>query len=214
MPDMVLTQKEVRVLGCLMEKKVTTPDLYPLSLNALRIGCNQTTSRDPVVSFDDATVADALETLKQKGLVSQDNFSRVPKFEERFLRLTDLMPPEAAILCVLMLRGPQTGGEIRSRTERLHPFADFDEVVRTLQRLEEWGYVTLLPRQSGQKEARYAHLLCGTPDVPTEAALPRSVVSDFVVENEAFIKLQSDVTRLQQELTELKQAFHDFKSQF
>lgn len=197
-----------------MEKKTTTPDLYPLSLNALRIGCNQATSRDPVVSFDDATVADALETLKQKGLVLQDNSGRVPKFEERFLKVTDLMPPEAAILCVLMLRGPQTGGEIRSRTERLHPFSSFDEVVCTLQALQKWGYVTLLPRQSGQKEPRYAHLLSGAPDVPPETALSRSGVSDFVAENEAFIKLQADVALLRQELTELKQAFLDFKSQF
>ncbi len=212
--DIVLTDKEARVLGCLIEKKTTTPDYYPLSLNALRIACNQTTSRDPIVFFDDATVADALETLKKKGLASQDNLSRVPKFEENFLKVTRLMPPESAVMCVLMLRGPQTGGELRTRTERLYSFESVDAVVHTLQTLQEWGYVTLLPRQSGKKEQRYAHLLCGTPDIPQETALARSVVSDFVVENEAFIKLQSDVVFLQQELTELKQAFLDFKSQF
>ena len=216
MIPVILTDREVRVLGCLIEKEVTTPDYYPLSLNALRNACNQTSNREPVLALDEATVADALETLKQKNLVLQDNFSRVAKFEEVFLKTTRLMPPEAAIMCVLMLRGPQTGGELRTRTERLHGFDTSDAVSATLQQLQEWAYVTLLPRQVGKKEPRYAHLLSGPPEMKPEEkpALPRSAVSDFVAENEAFIKLQSEVASLRQEHEDLKQAFLDFKAQF
>jgi len=157
----VLTEEEVRVLGCLVEKEMTTPAYYPLSLNALCNACNQTSSREPIVSYDEGIVVLALEKLKEKNLVDQDNLSRVPKFSEMFLKTTRLMPPEAAVLCVLMLRGFQTIGELRTRTERLHSFASVDDAIKILQTLEEWGYVTLLPRSSGKKEPRYAHLLSG-----------------------------------------------------
>ncbi|WDT81786.1 MAG: YceH family protein [Candidatus Manganitrophus sp.] len=159
--DFVLTDAEVRVLGCLIEKEMATPDYYPLSLNALQNACNQTSNRDPVVSYDEKTVAEALEALKTKRLVTQDQLGRVPKYSELFLKSANLVQREAAVLCVLMLRGAQTVGEIRGRTGRLHSFASLEEAQKTLQTLEEWGYVALLPRQPGRKESRYAHLLSG-----------------------------------------------------
>jgi len=217
--DFVLTEPEIRVLGCLIEKEITTPEYYPLSLNALRNACNQTSNRDPIVAYDEMTVADAIEKLKQKNLADQDDISRVSKFSEKFLKITNLMPSEASILCVLFLRGPQTGGELRGRTERLHPFSGVDEVEKVLNILTEWGYVMLLPRQPGKKEQRYTHLLAGAPDVPKEeatavASIHRSVVSDFLLDHEAFKKLQAEVSLLRQELDALKKALTDFKAQF
>ena len=211
--DFVLTDKEVRVLGCLIEKEMATPDYYPLSLNALQNACNQTSNRDPVVSYDEKTVSDALETLKGKRLVSQDHLGRVPKYSELFLKSANLVQREAAVLCVLMLRGPQTIGELRGRTERLHPFGDLEEVQKTLETLQEWGYVTLLPRQPGRKESRYAHLLCGAPENKAEAASETAPPS-VPVENDAVARLQEEVKSLRQELEALKQTLHDFKAQF
>ncbi|MBI3802470.1 MAG: YceH family protein [Nitrospirae bacterium] len=206
----VLTDTEVRVLGCLVEKEFATPEYYPLSLNALQNACNQTSNRDPVVSYDEKTVSEAIERLKEKRLILQENRGRVPKFEETFLKSANLVQREAAVLCVLMLRGPQTVGEIRGRTERLHPFEELEAVQQTLQTLEEWGYVKLLPRQPGRKESRYAHLLSGMPTEPEgkEAAPP------VPMENEAVIRLEADVKALREELERLKQTLFDFKKQF
>ena len=162
----VLTDTEVRVLGCLVEKEFATPEYYPLSRNALQNACNQTSNRDPVVSYDEKTVSEAIERLKEKRLILQENRGRVPKFEETFLKSANLVQREAAVLCVLMLRGPQTVGEIRGRTERLHPFEELEAVQQTLQTLEEWGYVKLLPRQPGRKESRYAHFFSVFPSDP------------------------------------------------
>ena len=226
--NILLTETEARVLGCLIEKEITTPEYYPLSLNALRNACNQTSNRDPIVAYDEMTVADALETLKQKDMISQDNISRVPKFGERFLKITNLMPSEIAILCVLLLRGPQTGGELRGRTERLYSFGSIDEVEKVLNTLTEWGYVTLLPRQPGKKEQRYTHLLtplseaeslaggAGALNIEKEekTAISKSVVSDFLLEHQAFKALQTEVSLLRQELDELKKTITDFKAQF
>lgn len=213
--DFVLTDKEVRVLGCLIEKEMATPDYYPLSLNALQNACNQTSNREPVVSYDEKTVADALETLKAKRLVSPDHLGRVPKYSESFLKSANLVQREAAVLCVLMLRGPQTVGEIRGRTERLHPFASLEEVQKTLQTLEEWGYVTLLPRQPGRKESRYVHLLSGAPENGGEKTVLSETGSQAQpMENEAVTKLEEEVKSLRQELEDLKRTLHDFKSQF
>ena len=217
MIDFVLTAEEVRVLGCLIEKETTTPAYYPLSLNALVNACNQTSSRDPIVSYDEGIVTLALEKLKEKSLVDQDNLSRVPKFSELFLKRTLLMPPEAAVVCVLMLRGFQTIGELRTRTERLYSFPSIDDAIKTLQTLEEWGYVTLLPRSSGKKEPRYAHLLCGpiSPDaIEDDGKSPQVTLTSHFVDNEAFLKLQDLVNTLRQELEEVKTAFSDFKKQF
>jgi len=219
MIDSILTEEEVRVLGCLIEKETTTPAYYPLSLNALVNACNQTSSRDPIVSYDEAIVEYALGKLKEKNLVDRDNLSRVPKFSELFLKRTLLMPPEAAILCVLMLRGFQTIGELRTRTERLHTFASVDEISKTLQTLEEWGYIVLLPRSSGKKEPRYAHLLSGpiAPEAIEETGKSSEAtptLTSHFVDNEAFLKLRESVNTLQCELAELKSAFQDFKKQF
>lgn len=211
--DFVLTDTEVRVLGCLIEKEMATPDYYPLSLNALQNACNQTSNREPIVAYDEKTVAGALEGLKGKQLAMQDNLGRVPKYSESFLKKANLVQREAAILCILMLRGPQTVGEIRGRTERLHPFESLEEVQKTLQTLEEWGYVKLLPRQPGRKESRYAQLLSGLPANKEESAgaepLPQTPT-----ESEAVLKLQEEIQTLRQELETLKQAFQDFKNQF
>lgn len=213
--DFVLTDTEVRVLGCLIEKEMATPDYYPLSLNALQNACNQTSNREPIVAYDEKTVAGAIDGLKEKKLVMQDNLGRVPKYSETFLKTTQLVQREGAILCILMLRGPQTVGEIRGRTERLHPFESLDEVQKTLQTLEEWGYVKLLPRQPGRKEPRYAQLLSGATENregKTAGAGPSS--ENRPIENAALAQLQDEVRHLRQELDEMKKALHDFKAKF
>jgi len=212
--DFILTDMEIRVLGCLIEKEMATPDYYPLSLNALQNACNQTSNRDPIVSYDQKTVAEAIEGLKAKRLVTQDHLGRVPKYSELFLKSGNLVQREAAVLCVLMLRGPQTVGEIRGRTERLHPFGSLEEVQKTLQTLEEWGYVALLPRQPGRKESRYAHLLSGAPEDQREEASSGSALRNRPGENEAVAKLEEEVKSLRRELEELKKTLHDFKAQF
>ncbi len=213
--DFILTDPEVRVLGCLIEKEMATPDYYPLSLNALQNACNQTSNRDPVVSYDEKTVTDALERLKAKRLVSQDHLGRVPKYSELFLKSANLVQREAAVLCVLMLRGSQTVGEIRGRTERLHPFEQLEEVQKTLETLQEWGYVALLPRQPGRKESRYTHLLSGPPEKSAESDTGHEALSPSnQMENETVAKLEEEVKSLRQELEELKRTLLDFKSQF
>jgi hypothetical protein len=158
--DWQLDAAEARVLGSLMEKEVTTPDYYPMSLNALVNACNQKSNRDPVVAFDDDTVEVALEGLRHKGLAARiSGESRVPKHEQRFTERLNMGRREAAILCVMMLRGPQTVGELRGRTERLYTFDDLEGVESTLQRLAELGFVKKLPRQTGYKEQRCAPAL-------------------------------------------------------
>ena len=197
---------EARVLGSLMEKEVTTPDYYPMSLNALVNACNQKSNRDPVVSFDEETVEIALESLRHKGMSARiSGESRVPKHEQRFTERLNMGRREAAVICVLLLRGYQTVGELRGRTERLHEFADLEEVESTLQRLAEQGFVKKLPRQTGYKEQRWAHLFCGEVDVAEEAAAP------------AMERGPSDrerIARLEEEVAELKRAFEDFKRNF
>ncbi|MEK7747540.1 MAG: YceH family protein [Nitrospirota bacterium] len=217
--DYILTEEEVRVLGALIEKEVTTPDYYPLSLNALKNACNQTSNRDPIVSYDEATVSISLDKLKEKGFVDQDNLSRVPKFSEMFLKKSRFMAPETAIICELMLRGPQTIGEIRTHSERMHPSENLEATLGTLKTLEEWGYVTLLPRQAGKKEPRYTHLLCGTPVIKDlndeeKTSAPSTSIYDRFIDREDFGKLQTKVDTLQVELADLKKSFLDFKTQF
>src|SRR4030067_741060 len=164
--DLRLTDAEVRVLVCFIEKEITTPDYYPLSLNALVNGCNQKSNREPVVSYDEETVMETLDSLKGKDLVWQSDLSRVPKYAHSFLKTHNLVNKEAAILCILFLRGPQTAGEIRERTERLYRFNTIEEAKEVLNNLEEIGYVKLLPRQHGLKEPRYTHLLSDVTEQP------------------------------------------------
>ena len=162
----ILNEAEVRVLGALVEKQVTTPEYYPLTLNALVQACNQKNNRHPVAAFDEDTVTDAIETLRAKNLVYvfYGSTSRVPKYKQMMTDIFELSPPELAVMCVLMLRGPQTPGELRGRTDRLYDFAGLDEVEETLTRLmtkEPQSLAVRLPRQPSQKEVRYAHLLAG-----------------------------------------------------
>jgi uncharacterized protein len=190
---LLLDATEVRVLGALIEKEINTPEYYPLSLNALVNACNQKSSRDPVMQLDEITVRRALSHLEELELVRQAYDSRVPKFEHQARSRLDLRRPEIAVLCLLMLRGPQTPGELRNRSDRLYTFDDIASVQSTLERMSrepteedsaqrkgQGPLVTLLPRQPGEKEARYAHLLSGVPEVTRReaAAAPAPVVED------------------------------------
>ena len=169
----LLDAAEVRVLGALMEKEATTPEYYPLSLNALVNACNQKSNRDPVVDYDDDTVSDALARLREKHFsLTITGGSRVHKYQQRISETLNLGRRESAILCVLLLRGPQTLGEIKDRSERIYSFADLAEAEMVLEKLSTWptgGLVKKLPRQPGQKEARYTHLLAGEPDLEAMA---------------------------------------------
>ena len=223
-PPVVLNRVEVRVLGSLIEKHVTTPEYYPLSLNALTNACNQTSNRDPVVSFDDKTVVRALESLREKKLVWMVTGagSRVPKYEHRMAETFTLAEQEVAVLGVLMLRGPQTVGEIRGRTARMYEFQSLEEVEQVLDALmiaEPHPFVTKLARQPGTKESRYAHLLGGEVKIEKteeQTITPRlePAAMEVRAENERMAKLEEEVETLRLELGELKQQFLEFKKQF
>ncbi len=212
--DIILSDAEVRVLGCLMEKERATPDYYPLTLNGLINACNQKSNRDPVVSYDEDTVVSALDSLIAQKLVRQSNVSRVAKYEHIFSKGLNLVGREEAILAILLLRGPQTVGEIRGRTERLYSFTDLEEVQATINSLDESGLVTKLPRQPGRKESRYDHLLSGerkeaAVDLEFQTATPTPSR-----ENGRIAELEEQVARLDQELVDLRREFMEFKSQF
>lgn len=211
--DIVLSDKEVRVLGCLIEKELATPEYYPLSINALTTACNQKSSRDPVVSYEEKTVEEIVEDLVQKELVYKSHVGRVPKVEERFTHAHNLVPRESAVLCVLLLRGPQTAGEIKGRTTRLCTFETLDEVHETLGRLEEYGFVGCLPRQPGRKESRYSHLLCGEPPIDEEEAAA-GAGQEVSAESERIAKIEQDIQNLRNDVAELKREFDKFKKQF
>jgi uncharacterized protein YceH (UPF0502 family) len=172
-----LTAEEVRVLGALVEKQRTTPDQYPLSLNALRLACNQSTNRDPVVEFDGPTIRQALERLARRRWVrlASGAGSRATKYRHLLDEELGLGPPEISVLAVLMLRGPQTPGELRARTERLHGFNGSDELRETIERLAERRLVASLGRGPGQKEERYAHLLTGEDQEAPDSTLEERV---------------------------------------
>ena len=208
--DWQLDATEARVLGALMEKEITTPDYYPLSTNALVNACNQKSNREPVVSYDDDTVEQALESLRLKGLAVRitGRDSRVPKHGQRFTETLNLGRREAALICVLLLRGPQTPGELRSRSERLHEFDDLEAVENTLQHLAELGMVKKLPRQAGSREARYAHLLSGdVDDIADEAATAAPAPSRSS-------GLEERIAVLEQNLAALRSEFDDFRRRF
>jgi uncharacterized protein len=216
----ILNPVEVRVLGSLVEKQITTPEYYPLTLNALTNACNQISNRDPVVSFDERTVVRAIESLREKQLVWMVTGSgRVPKYEHRLGEALRLAEQEVAVLCVLMLRGPQTAGEIRGRTARLYEFQELSEVELTLEALmtaEPAPLVVKLPRQAGMKESRHAHLLAGEVRIEAHesAVRPEPAALEVRAENERIARLEDAIESLGQELTELKQQFLDFKKQF
>jgi uncharacterized protein YceH (UPF0502 family) len=209
--DGQLDAAEVRVLGALMEKEITTPDYYPLSLNALVNACNQRSNREPVVSYDEDIVETALEALRGKGLTSRitGTDSRVPKHEQRFVEKFNLGRREAAVMCILMLRGPQTVGELRGRTERLHTFDDLEAVESTLHRLAEMAFVKKLPRQSGYKEQRWAQLMAGDVEVAEEPAEGGPVAAQ-----ERGPSDRERIAALELELAELKRQFQEFRRNF
>jgi uncharacterized protein YceH (UPF0502 family) len=173
---MELSAAETRVLGCLLEKQRTTPDAYPLSLNALRLACNQSTNRDPVVDYDDAGIRDALHRLERRGLVrlASGRGSRAPKYRHLLADALPMSPAEQAIISVLMLRGPQTPGELKQRAERAHVFADLDGVQAALRALTERDLVARLERRRGKKEDRYAELLGGSAGTAGDGEKPGS----------------------------------------
>jgi uncharacterized protein YceH (UPF0502 family) len=202
--DWQLSAEEVRVLGALMEKEIATPDYYPLSLNALVNACNQKSNREPVVNYDDVTVEAALSDLRNKGLTMRiTGDSRVAKHEQRFTERYNLGRREAAVMCVLMVRGPQTVGELRGRTERLYSFEDLEGVESTLNRLLEMEFVKKLPRQTGYKEQRWAQLLAGDVDVEEEEATAERGPSGT-----------DRIAALEREVAELKRQFEEFRRTF
>jgi uncharacterized protein YceH (UPF0502 family) len=212
--DIVLNDIEVRVLGSLMEKSMTTPEYYPLSLNALTNACNQKSNRNPVVSFDETTVVRALDSLRKKQLVVLSASSRVPKYAEVFSETRKLVNREAVLIMVLLLRGSQTVGELRARTERVYKFADLAEVESTLDELSESGYVTKLARLAGRKESRYSHLLAGEVEIEAEAPKPEKAAIIVRAENERIAALEEELQKLREDLTVLQSAFSTFKKEF
>ncbi len=213
-----LTETEARVIGALIEKQLTTPEYYPLTLNALVNACNQKNNREPVVSYDEKTVADALENLRDRNLVYvfYGSTSRVPKYKHMLPSVYELSEPETAIICEMLLRGPQTLGELRGRCERLYEFSSLGEVQETLDGLmrRDDPLVLRLPVQPGRKEARFAHLLHGEIDIDALAAAPTVRSSRGVVDVDRIEKLESEVTGLRGEIESLKQTFDEFRKQF
>ena len=212
----VLNPIEARVLGALIEKDITTPDYYPLSLNALVNACNQKSNRDPVMALDENAVRDALYSLNDKGLAGAVSSadSRVSKYEHRLQEKFNLPRGETAILCVLLLRGPQTPGELRGRSERMFSFNDLSDVQSALQRLmqREAPLVTALARQPGTKETRYAHLLCG--EVAGAEAAAEAVVTSASLDGSRITKLELEVGNLKSEVAALRQHLESFRKQF
>jgi len=199
-----LTDMQVRVLGALMEKKETTPEQYPLTLNALKNACNQKTARNPVVSYTEGEIGHTLRELESMGLVKEAWGARVPKYEHQVGKALGLHGKGLALLCVLMLRGPQTLGELRGNSHRLYEFDDLDDVNYVLQRLAEHEppLVTPLPRQPGQKEGRFAQLLAGEPDLAAfESAPVRGAAGGLVERVEA---LEAAVEALRGEIEALR----------
>ena len=210
----ILTETEARVLGSLVEKELTTPDYYPLSLNALVNACNQKSNRDPTMNLNEDAVSQALRSLEKEGLAgpADDMDNRVTKFEHRLQEAFNFDRREIAILCELLLRGPQTPGELRSRADRMHPFDDLGQVQSTVQRLaqREPPLVKMLPRQPGTKEARYAHLLSGEVQIQASAA-PETAVTHRTADSERISRLENELATLQNEVANLKQQLATFR---
>ena len=219
----ILTDIEVRVLGCLVEKQVTTPEYYPLTLNALTLACNQKNNRQPVTSLNETAVLEAVESLREKNLVYifYGSNSRVPKYKHVMPEILHLSQPKLALLCVLMLRGPQTVGELRERGSRLYEFAGLEEAENTLKSLvtkdkDNEPLVARLPRQPGQKEARFAHLLGGELDLEAlaEIEMPQHAVASKHSTAERCAQLEQQVEALSEQMKSLREEFVEFKKQF
>lgn len=218
--EIQLSAAEARVLGSLVEKDLTTPDYYPLTLNALTNACNQKSNRDPVVGFEEADVVRALDGLRRKGLALQAHGegSRVPKYRHSLAEKLHLERDEQAVLAELLLRGPQTVGELRNRAERMAPLPSLEEVERVLGELMERQppLVVKLPRQPGRKEHRHAHLLCGEPELGNDESVPAPEGATLQVraENERLAGLESEVANLRSEVAALRAELERFRGQF
>jgi uncharacterized protein YceH (UPF0502 family) len=215
--ELTLTETEVRVLGALIEKDITTPEYYPLSLNALMNACNQKSNRDPVMQLTEDAVRDALSGLQENRLAgpARGADSRVTKYEHRTQEVFNFTRAEEAVICVLLLRGPQTPGELRGRSERLHTFETLDDVQSALQRLmqREPPLAKVLPRQPGTKESRYVHLLAGDVAV---AEIPQATasVSHQSSDGGRLAQLEEEVSALRSELATLRDEWERFRRQF
>ena len=219
--EIQLSDVAARVLGALVEKEITTPEYYPLSLNALVNACNQKTNREPVMNLDEGAVTAALRSLSEFELAgaADTNDSRVRKYEHRLQEVFNFTRPESAVLCVLLLRGAQTPGEVRGRGERLHHFAELSDVQAGLQKLMQRDpvLVKVLPRQPGTKESRYAHLLCGDVQDSQREEKRESVgeISRGLATDAARVaRLETELAELKNEVTELKQQLAQFRKQF
>jgi uncharacterized protein len=214
----ILNPIETRVLGALIEKDITTPDYYPLSLNALVNACNQKNNRDPVMNLDENSVRDALSSLQEKRLAgpAPGTDSRVTKYEHRLQEVFNFGRQETAILCVLLLRGPQTPGELRGRTERMFHFDALDDVQSTLQRLiqRDPPLVKVLARQPGTKEARYAQLLGGDLRGFEAADAPANPHAPANSDDSRIANVEAEVAELRREIADLKQQLASFRRQF
>jgi uncharacterized protein YceH (UPF0502 family) len=202
--DWQLDAAEARVLGALLEKEIATPEYYPLSVNALVNACNQKSNREPVVNYDESTVEDALDARLAMRVSGRD--MRVPKHAQRFTEQFNLGRREAALLCLLLLRGPQTVGELRGRSDRLYQFDDLPAVETTLHHLADLGFVVRLTRYAGSREPRWAHLLAGEPDPGVEEAQPTSAAAQP--------PLAERLASLERDFAALRLEFDDFRHRF
>lgn len=217
--DIVLNDVEVRVLGSLVEKELTTPEYYPLSLNSLTNACNQKSNRDPVMALAEEEVVRALDSLRFKQLVVLSaGGGRVLKYRHLLAEKIGLMPAEEAILCELLLRGPQTVGELRTRGERMYSFGELAAVEEVLQELivRDTPLIALMPRQPGRKEGRYAQLFSAIPEGDDKGPeiRPEAARQRVVAENERITKLEEEVAALQSDVEGLQQMMAEFRAQF
>lgn len=208
--DTLLTDIELRIIGSLIEKKLSTPDYYPLTLNSLTSACNQKTSRNPVTAYTEDEIHSSLKSLINKRMAWESTLGRAPKYEENFSRSKNLDVPEISLISVLMLRGSQTLGELKINSEKMHMFASYDDLNAALESLADQGLIRKLPKQPGQKEARYAHLLCGEPQgIDLETFIKEKDIS-----RPSFDQLISDLESMKLEIEQLKASFAEFKKQF
>lgn len=217
MPQQI-NETEARIIGALVEKQLTTPEYYPLTLNALVNACNQKNNREPVVSYDETTVTNSLEALRDRNIVYvfYGSTSRVPKYKHMLPSIYELEPSEVAVMAVMLLRGPQTLGELRTRTERMHNFSGLGEIQETLDGLirREDPLVAKLPVLPGQKEARFAHLLSGEIDVEALATAHPTRAAQAGATADRISHLEEEVSRLREEVESLKVTFEEFRKQF
>ncbi|MEA2013433.1 MAG: YceH family protein [Verrucomicrobiota bacterium] len=221
--ELILNEIEVRVLGCLLEKEQITPDNYPLSLNSLKSACNQKSSRSPIMSLEEKDIARAIFSLRDKKLAIEQTTvgSRTAKYAHCINRVFDFSAPELAVLYLLFVRGPQTVGELRSRSSRYYEFANSNETSQTLEKLtkkEDGPYITELPVQPGKKEPRYAHLFSGEVEIKIQESSinpnPSAAVREIHAENERISKLEEEVEVLKTEINDLKKELLEFKELF